>query len=108
MPKIDSFGPYNVNQDSMEQIQMTVEEYESIRLIDYEGLTQDQCAEIMGVARSTVQRIYEMARCKVADSMVNAKIIKIHGGNFKLCEELEDYATCTRCRRRRHRGGRNS
>lgn len=107
MPKIDTFGPYNVAHDNLEHIQMTVEEYETIRLIDHEGFTQDQCGEVMGVARSTVQRIYEMARRKVADSMVNGKLIKIHGGNFRLCEDLESYATCTRCTRRRYRGGRD-
>ena len=66
---------------------MTVEEYETIRLIDLEGLTQEECAESMNVAQTTVQRIYNDARRKLAHSLVNGAVLKIEGGNYKLCDE---------------------
>lgn len=60
---------------------MNLDEYECIRLIDYEGLEQEQCAKQMGVARTTVQTIYKNAREKLADFLVNGKRIRIDGGD---------------------------
>lgn len=102
MPKINTFGPY-AEEKSEEIIQITLEEFETIRLIDYKGLSQTECGEVMGVARSTIQRIYENARKKIADSMVNGKVIKIQGGNYKLCNENKEEKMCGRCNRRRGR-----
>ena len=70
-----------------EQIRrMTVDEYETIRLIDLEGCTQEECAKRMHVARSTVQMIYNEARRKTADCLVNGKPLIIAGGNYRLCD----------------------
>jgi Golgi nucleoside diphosphatase len=83
---------------------MSVEEYETIRLIDFEGLTQEECAERMQVARGTVQNIYKDARCKLAEFLVNGNILKIKGGDYKLYNDSEHIYSCGRCRR--NRGGR--
>jgi predicted DNA-binding protein (UPF0251 family) len=82
---------------------MTVEEYEAIRLIDLEGMMQEECANQMNVARTTVQRIYNEGKKKLARSLVEGKIIKIEGGDYKLCdeEERQEQIKCGRCRRRR-------
>ena len=66
-------------------INMTVEEYETIRLIDLEGKTQQECSERMEVARTTVQGIYDVARKKLADALVNGKRLNIGGGDYELC-----------------------
>ena len=66
-------------------INMTVEEYETIRLIDLEGKTQQECSERMEVARTTVQGIYDVARKKLADALVNGKHLNIGGGDYELC-----------------------
>ena len=79
LPKVSVFGPVDLSLGVNKIIIMTVEEYESIRLMDLEGLNQQECAEVMGIARSTIQRIYDDARRKLADSMVNGKILKIEG-----------------------------
>ena len=64
---------------------MTVDEYETIRLIDLEGFTQEECAEQMNVARSTIQSIYVEAR-KTGGGLVNGKVLSIEGGTYLLCD----------------------
>lgn len=88
MPSVNKFGPLNVPKNPDEAIIMTVDEYETIRLIDLEGYKQEDCAKQMNVARTTVQGIYIEARKKIADSIVNGKILLIQGGEYKLCEEV--------------------
>lgn len=109
LPKVNKFGPVDISNSESESIIMTVEEYETIRLMDLEGLNQEKSAEIMGVARSTIQRIYEDARKKLADSLVNGKTLKIEGGNYKLCSDFGDKESCDECicPGNRHRHGRN-
>lgn len=67
-------------------VEMTVDEYETIRLIDYAGLSQEQCGEQMKVARTTVQLIYTMARRKLAQALVEGRPLFIGGGDYRLCD----------------------
>ncbi len=79
---------------------MAVDEYETIRLIDLEGFTQEECAQQMGVARTTVQGIYAQARKKIAESLVQGNVLKIEGGEYQLCNGPGRF--CGQgCRRRR-------
>ena len=78
-PRCRRFGPSDVS--NAEEVVLNLDEYECIRLIDYEGLEQEQCAVQMGVARTTVQAIYKSARRKLADSLVNARHLRIEGGD---------------------------
>lgn len=94
LPQSDRFGPLNSPSMQDQTVTMTVEEYESIRLMDLEGLTQEECAETMNVARTTVQRIYTDARRKLAQSLVQGFILKIEGGDYQLCEETECIGKC--------------
>ena len=93
-PKVNIFGP--IGNYKKEYIFMTLEEYETIRLIDHNNLTQEECAEFMEVARTTVQKIYEDARRKIADVLVNGKTLKIEGGNYRLCENIDHGRHCKR------------
>ena len=65
-------------------VNLTIDEYEVIRILDYEEKKQCECASIMGVARTTITQIYNEARKKIADSIVNGKTLNIVGGKYQL------------------------
>lgn len=73
---------------------MFFEEYESIKLLDYDNLTQEEAAVSMRVSRPTLTRIYESARNKVARSMVEGKDLVIRGGNFRFDENWYHCNSC--------------
>ena len=89
LPERDRFGPLGMTADSADYVRMSVDEYETIRLIDLENMTQEECAGCMNIARTTVQGIYNEARRKVADSLVNGKLLWIEGGEYELCSGQE-------------------
>ena len=80
-----------------EPIFLTVDEYETIRLIDKEGLSQEECGALMEVAHTTAQQIYNSARKKLAEALVNGLPLKIEGGDYRLCEKSELCRGCPRC-----------
>lgn len=88
LPESNRFGPLNSSADVNNYVNMTVDEYETIRLIDLEGFTQEECAKQMNIARTTVQGIYGEARKKIAESLVYSKVLLIDGGEYRLCEGL--------------------
>lgn len=91
-PKCTRFGPQDARRQT---ITMTIDEYEAIRLIDFQGLTQELCAEQMAVARTTVQAIYANARKKLAECIVLEKHLYIDGGDVCFCENQN----CDCCKR---------
>ncbi|MCD8379577.1 MAG: DUF134 domain-containing protein, partial [Lachnospiraceae bacterium] len=77
-----------------ESVILTVDEYETIRLIDLEGLSQEQCSRQMQVARTTVQKIYDSARRKLASALVDGRPLKIEGGEYRICSGSNQFC-CT-------------
>ncbi len=84
MPEVNFFKPAGIPLRALEEVRLTVEEAEAIRLKELEGLEQEAGAEKMNVSRPTFQRILASARQKMADGLLNGKAIRIEGGNFKV------------------------
>ncbi len=82
IPAIPYFVPSETNEIELPKNVLKLEELEAIRLKDLEGLEQGECAMRMEVSRPTFQRILLSAREKLADSLINGKVIHIEGGNF--------------------------
>lgn len=83
-PRFTRFAP--AGKDGHEAIVLTIEEYEVIRHVDYQKMTHEECAAKMDISRTTVTEIYESARYKIADGLINGKILCIEGGNYRICE----------------------
>jgi predicted DNA-binding protein (UPF0251 family) len=88
------FKPFGIPMKVLESLELFLDEYESIRLLDYEGLTQEEAAIKMEVSRPTLTRIYEKARKKIAQAFVEGKMIQIEGGKV---EFESDWYRCTKC-----------
>ena len=86
-PAYDSFSPDGI--PCGEPILLSVDEYEVIRLVDLEKKTHEQCAVQMEVSRTTVTEMYESARTKLAQSLVNGRKLLISGGRYRLCGGIE-------------------
>ncbi|HWQ75013.1 MAG TPA: DUF134 domain-containing protein [Syntrophomonas sp.] len=101
LPASSRFGPLDSREDRENEVNMTVDEYESIRLIDLDGFTQEECAAQMNISRTTVQGIYDSARKKLAESLVGGKVLFIEGGEYRLCDGQGRGCGGAGCRRRR-------
>lgn len=82
VPSISYFVPATEGLSELAENVLKFEELEAIRLKDLEGLDQSECAQKMEVSRPTFQRILLSAREKIADSLINGKVIHVEGGNF--------------------------
>ncbi len=96
-PEYESFIPSGVA--GRDAVFLTLDEYEVIRLVDFEKKTHLQCAGQMDISRTTVTEIYENARFKIADCIVNGKTLRIAGGNYRLCEGTAGQCCGTACRK---------
>lgn len=109
-PPMLGFKPFGIPLTELESVTLSYDEYETIRLLDYEGLMQEQAAERMNVSRPTLTRIYENARKMIAKAMVEGKMILIEGGNVdfgkkwfrcrkchKLIDGVENHIPCKNC-----------
>ena len=95
LPGVTFFKPAGVPMRLLEEIVLSVEEAEAIRLKDLEGLEQKEGAERMNVSRPTFQRVLVSARQKLADALLNGKVIRIEGGNFGLTRNSSTAITAT-------------
>lgn len=93
MPRCRQFGPHPLDAAD-EELTMTVDEYECIRLMDFQHMTQAECAAQMQVARTTVQAIYEAARYKLAQCLVEGRRLFISGGVYDICRERAGHCGC--------------
>lgn len=101
LPRVNEFRPMFGDQPPREVVVLAVDEYEAIRLIDDEGLSQEECSDNMNVARTTAQQIYASARKKIARALVEGLPIRIEGGDYRICDGAEQFCGRGGCHRRR-------
>ena len=110
-PLMLGYKPFGIPRNELTSVSLLYDEYEAIRLLDYEGMNQEQAATQMNVSRPTLTRIYEKARKTIAKAFVEGKMILIEGGNVqfdrqwfrckrchKLVDGLENHIPCKDCR----------
>lgn len=78
------FKPAGVPLRELEEVVMTLDEFEAVRLADLDGLYQEQAAELMKVSRPTFSRVVESAHRKLADALVHGKALRIEGGPVEI------------------------
>ena len=95
-PGSSYFKPRGIPLSELEEVVLSVDEFEAIRLADLEGLYQEPAAEKMSVSRQTFGRIIESAHQKVAEALVRGKALKIEGGAIEIaCRKM---FRCQDCR----------
>ncbi|MFQ5538205.1 MAG: DUF134 domain-containing protein [Gemmatimonadota bacterium] len=108
-PRYQAFKPVGFRRRDLEETELAVDEFEALRLVDYEDLDHKAAAERMGISRPTLTRILEKARCKVAGVLVEGKLLSITGGRFDFVRTRHRCRNCgeekpTPMRRRRPKG----
>lgn len=95
-PDITYFKPAGVRLVDLEEIVISVEEFEAVRLKDFEGLEQEEAAKKMNISQPTFHRLILSARKKIAEAIVKGKAIKITGGHFQLAGKTK-VCVCRDC-----------
>ncbi len=109
-PLMKGFKPFGIQIDKLETITLTFEEYESLRLSDYEMLSQQEAAVKMNISRPTFTRIHNKAIKNITKAFIEGKIIEISGGSYtlegewfrckkcyKLINGLKNHVRCVNC-----------
>lgn len=109
-PTMAGFKPFGMPLCNIGSVKLQFDEYESINLVNYQNLPQDEAAEKMGVSRPTFTRVYNQALKKIARAFVECLAIEIEGGKvefdkqwykckkcFKLIDGLENHVQCNNC-----------
>jgi predicted DNA-binding protein (UPF0251 family)/predicted Fe-Mo cluster-binding NifX family protein len=90
LPDVTYFKPAGIPMRTLEEVRLSVEEAEAIRLKDLEGLEQEEGARRMNISRPTFQRVLASARQKIADALLKGKAIRIEGGSFEMASSQPD------------------
>ena len=95
-PRCDLFKPAGVSCASLDEIVLTVDELEAMRLADSEGMYQEQAAEQMNISRQTFGRTVQSARRKVAQALTQGRVLRIEGGAVEVMTMRR--FQCSECR----------
>lgn len=95
-PEISYFKPRGIPMFDLEEVRLTVDQREAIRLSDLQGMSHEEAGRHMGVSRATFGRIIQQARRAVADALINGKAINVEGGSYKLVSTTR-FFQCEHC-----------
>ena len=93
-PLFTEFKPIGIAGRSLEQVSLSLDEFEAVRLADYNGFSHEEASEEMEISRSTFTRLIEKARKKMADFVMNGKILTIEGGNVHFRNNIIQCLDC--------------
>ena len=93
-PGFKGYKPYGNRHGKMEHVDLLYEEYEAIKLADYDLMTHQEACQLMGVSRATFARVYESARRKIAKALVETREIRSVFGNAKLDKSWYECSKC--------------
>lgn len=94
-PRLTGMKPVGVTTRLLDRVILSLDEYEAVRLADYDGREQQEAAGIMGISRPTFTRLIEKARKKMAEAIVDVKELVIEGGNFAFETQLLRCLDCS-------------
>ncbi|MGV8058786.1 MAG: DUF134 domain-containing protein [Smithellaceae bacterium] len=97
MPDKNYFKPRGIPSSQLDEVVLSLDEYEAVRLADFDGLYQEQAAIRMNISRQTFGRIIAEAHRKIADVLINGKALKIAGGDVAI-KKITPF-TCGKCHR---------
>ena len=95
-PDISYFKPRGIPMMALEEVKLTVDEREAVRLADLLGLPHETAGEKMGVSRATFGRIVQRARHQIADALIHGKAINVEGGNYRVIDHPRRFV-CENC-----------
>jgi predicted DNA-binding protein (UPF0251 family) len=95
-PEVSYFKPRGIPLLDLDEVALTIDEREAIRLADLLDLSHEAAGQQMGVSRATFGRIVQKARRVVADALINGKAINIGGGNYRIVSEIR-FFRCREC-----------
>ena len=104
MPQVDYFKPRGVPMTQLEESVLPIEGFEALRLVEVDGLDQEQAAELMKVSRQTFGRILGRARRVLAEAVVLGRALRIDGGNYAVHGPCGEPGADSECRRRNRDG----
>jgi len=96
-PHVSYFKPRGIPMLDLEEVKLTVDEREAMRLSDLLGLSHEEAGRRMGVSRATFGRILQKGRRVVADALINGKAINVEGGNYRVVGGRRIFS-CEQCR----------
>jgi predicted DNA-binding protein (UPF0251 family) len=96
IPLMEGFKPFGVPARKLEKVILLYEEYEALRLTDYENLTHEEASKKMDISRPTFTRLYDKARKTIAKAFVEGSAILIQGGHFVT---NENWYRCPKCKK---------
>ena len=100
-PEISYFKPRGIPMFDLDEVCLTVDQREAIRLSDLLGMSHEDAGRRMGVSRATFGRIIQRARQTVADALINGKAINVEGGNYQLVDRVRIFY-CQNCEHEWH------
>ena len=86
-PRMSGFKPFGMASCEMGSVVLQYDEFQCIKLVNYDHMSQEEASELMAVSRPTLTRIYNKALEKIATAFVEGRVVRIAGGNIEFVKE---------------------